>query len=143
MRNIFSKENIMKVQGSCHCGQITYEAEVDPEKVAICHCTDCQILSGSAYRASVPAPRETFSLLSGQPKIYIKIAESGRKRAQAFCPNCGSPIYASDTIDPPVYNLRVGGLQQRNVLIPKKQIWCQDSLDWTMNLEKLTKLDRQ
>ena len=138
-----NKENIIKVQGSCHCGQITYEAEVDPEKVTICHCADCQNFSGAPYRASVPAPREVFSLLSGEPKIYIKIAESGRKRAQAFCPNCGSPIYASDFPNPTMFNLRVGGLKQRTVLIPKKQIWCKDLLDWTMHLEKIPKSDRQ
>src|SRR5262245_4627881 len=38
----------MKVDGRCHCGYITYEAEIDPEKVMICHCTDCQTLTGSA-----------------------------------------------------------------------------------------------
>ena len=32
----------MKIDGGCHCGAITYEAEVDPEKTSICHCTDCQ-----------------------------------------------------------------------------------------------------
>jgi len=38
----------MKIDGHCHCGQITFEAEVDPNSVMICHCTDCQRLSGSA-----------------------------------------------------------------------------------------------
>ena len=33
----------MKVHGSCHCGQITYEADVDPERVGLCNCTDCQV----------------------------------------------------------------------------------------------------
>lgn len=27
----------MKIDGGCHCGAITYEAEVDPEKTSICH----------------------------------------------------------------------------------------------------------
>jgi len=36
----------MKVQGSCHCGRITYEAEVDPGRVSLCHCTDCQTVTG-------------------------------------------------------------------------------------------------
>jgi len=72
----------MKIEGACHCGTITYEAVVDPDKVAICHCTDCQTLSGSAFRTVVPAPKETFTLRTGQPKIYVKTAESGTKRAQ-------------------------------------------------------------
>src|SRR3954463_5227240 len=55
----------MKVHGSCHCGAIAYEAEVDPARVVICHCVDCQTLSGAAIRASVPAPAEDFRLLRG------------------------------------------------------------------------------
>jgi len=35
----------MKVQGRCHCGEITYEADVEPGKVNLCHCRDCQMLS--------------------------------------------------------------------------------------------------
>jgi hypothetical protein len=29
----------MKVDGTCFCGTISIEADVDPEKVTICHCT--------------------------------------------------------------------------------------------------------
>ena len=43
----------MKVDGHCHCGEITFEAEVDPDAVNICHCTDCQTLSGTAFASSV------------------------------------------------------------------------------------------
>ena len=32
----------MKIDGGCHCGVITFEGEIDPEKVGICHCADCQ-----------------------------------------------------------------------------------------------------
>lgn len=133
----------MKVEGRCHCGRITYEAIVDPEKVTICHCTDCQMLSGSAYRAAVPAPRETFSLRTGQPKIYVKTAESGTKRAHAFCPDCGTPIYSGAISDPPWYSLRVGCLQQRAELRPRRQIWCRSALDWAMNLQAVEQIDRQ
>jgi hypothetical protein len=45
----------MKVEGRCHCGKIEYEVEVDETKVQICHCLDCQTLTGSAYRVTIPA----------------------------------------------------------------------------------------
>ena len=90
----------MKIDGACHCGFITFEAEVDPEKTPICHCADCQTLSGSPFRASVPTAPDKFRLLSGEPAIYVKTAESGNKRVQAFCPKCGSPIYATAFDDP-------------------------------------------
>src|SRR5687768_6763235 len=78
----------MKVDGSCHCGNIRYEAEVDPAKVVLCHCTDCQTLSGTAFRTVVPTSEGTFKLLAGTPKAYVKTGESGNKRVQTFCPDC-------------------------------------------------------
>ena len=47
----------MKIDGGCHCGYIAYEAEADPAKAMICHCTDCQTLSGSAFRTVLPIGR--------------------------------------------------------------------------------------
>jgi len=133
----------MKVTGRCHCGNIRYEAEIDPGKVTMCHCTDCQMLTGSAFRANVQAPRETFVLRGGAPKTYIKTAESGNKRAHAFCPECGTPVYSAAISDPPFYSLRVGCLDQRRELRPSRQIWCQSALPWSMNVEAIDKLDRQ
>ena len=80
----------MKVTGSCHCGQIGFEAEIDPTQVRICHCTDCRTLTGTAFRTTVPSLPGSFVLTSGAPKIYIKTAERGNKRAHAFCPECGT-----------------------------------------------------
>ena len=50
----------MKIDGGYHCGYITYEAEADPEKVGICHCTDCQTLSGSAFRTGIRVASDCF-----------------------------------------------------------------------------------
>jgi len=124
----------MKVHGHCHCGEIAYEAEVDPAQTSICHCTDCQTLTGTAYRVSVPAKAEDLRFLKGAPKIYVKTAESGRARAQAFCGTCGTPIYASDTHEPRMFNLRTGALAERDALKPSRQIWCRSALDWVQDL---------
>jgi hypothetical protein len=133
----------MKIEGGCHCGNIACQAEVDPSTVGICHCTDCQTLTGSAYRANIPAPAATFLLLRGQPQIYIKTAESGAKRAHAFCGNCGTPIYAAAIENTTTYSLRVGSIKQRQHLIPRRQIWCRSALPWSMDLTQIEKLERQ
>ena len=120
----------MKIDGRCHCGEITFEAEVDPDALHICHCTDCQTLSGSAFRANIPAPAEHFVLLSGTPKTYIKTAESGNKRLHAFCCTCGTPIYSSALENPQSYSLRAGTIRQRAEFLPRRQIWRQSALPW-------------
>ncbi len=124
----------MKVDGRCHCGAITFEAEVDPGSVNICHCTDCQALSGSAFRANISTPAERFVLRSGTPKTYVKTAESGNKRLHAFCGNCGTPIYACAPENPQTYGLRVGTITQRAALSPRHQAWRRSALDWVNRL---------
>lgn len=124
----------MQIHGSCHCGSIKYEAVVDPERTTICHCVDCQKLTGTAYRVSVPAKEGSFRMLAGQPSIYVKLGTSGARRAQAFCPNCGSALYVSDADNPKIYGLRIGCIEERAALIPRKQKWCRSALPWTDNL---------
>jgi hypothetical protein len=123
------EETRMKIDGRCHCGEITFEAEVDPDALNICHCTDCQTLSGSAFRANIPAPAERFAL-HGTPKTYIKTAESGNKRLHAFCGTCGTLIYACAVDNPQSYGLRVGTITQRASFSPRRQSWRRSALRW-------------
>jgi hypothetical protein len=134
----------MHVDGQCHCGSIRYEAEVDPARVAICHCTDCQVLTGSPYRVSVVVPGDAFRLLAGEPRVYVKVAESGNRRAHAFCPVCGTPVFARPESDPPqTYTLRIGNLAQRADLPPRRQIWCRSSLEWAKDIRDVPSSARQ
>ena len=131
----------MKIDGRCHCGAITYEAEIDREKIFVCHCTDCQTLSGSAFRTIAVTQEGTFKLLSGEPKEYVKIADSGAERAQAFCPECGTPIYAaSPGGGAKVYAIRAGTARQRDELVPTAQAWCGSGLGWIEDLASVRKV---
>lgn len=133
----------MKIDGACHCGAIAFEAEVDPARVSICHCSDCQALSGSAFRTSVHAAKADFRLLKGRPKEYVKTGESGARRVQAFCADCGSPIYSAAPGDTPFYFIRAGTVRQRAQLAPKVQIWCQSRLGWLSGLDGIPRFERQ
>ena len=75
----------MHIDGQCHCGRVTYEAEIDPAKVSICHCTDCQSLTGSPYRVTVICSASDVRLTGAAPKIYGKRGDNGRIRNQHFC----------------------------------------------------------
>jgi hypothetical protein len=134
----------MKIDGRCHCGYISYEAEIEPEKVVICHCTDCQTLSGSAFRTVALTRENAFRLLEGEPKIYVKTGEGGTKRVQSFCPECGTPIFSSTVGDgPKVYGVRVGTARQRDQLVPKIQLWCRSSQRWLADLGAARQMETQ
>jgi hypothetical protein len=108
----------------------------------ICHCTDCQRFSSAPYRVSVPAAAADFRLLRGEPKVYVKTADSGAKRVQAFCETCGTPVYSSAVEAPPVYNLRLGTLEQRAEIPPRRQIWRESALAWADDIKGLAASQR-
>ena len=127
----------MKIDGGCHCGHITYEAEVDPERVVVCNCEDCQKLSGSPFRSVVFSKENGFKLLSGELKIYLKTGGSGAKRQQAFCPECGSSIYSTSEQGGPVYGIRTGSVNQCAQLVPKNRIFTRSEQPWVLDLASL------
>ncbi|MEJ2119151.1 MAG: GFA family protein [Alphaproteobacteria bacterium] len=135
----------MKINGACHCGAITYEAEVDPEMSRICHCSDCQTMSGAPYRAIVIAKEEDFKILTGTPKIYVKTAESGNKRDQGFCGDCGTALFATSHGGdaPKIYGLRLGAIKQRDQIRPTGQIWTASAQPWVNDLHDIPGFEKQ
>ncbi|HEY1692708.1 MAG TPA: GFA family protein [Polyangiaceae bacterium] len=135
----------MHVEGACHCGHVTFTAEVDPASAGVCHCSDCQTITGSAFRTTVRSLPGTFALRSGTPTLYIKAtAESGTRREHAFCPRCGTSIYATGLGDgPKVHSLRFGTLKQRDALTPKRQIWTRSRVAWLGDLAAVPGDERQ
>ena len=122
----------MQIDGTCLCGETTWEATIDPALVGVCHCTDCQILSGSAFQFAARVAREDFRLLSGQLKAFVKIAENGNPRAMSFCGTCSTVIHGGNTDDTGLLSLRLGGCTQKHELSPQFQIWCQSAMAWTI-----------
>lgn len=132
------------ITGGCHCGQVSYRAKVDDQTVMVCHCEDCQVLSGSVYRSIVKVEEANFHI-TGELTNYVKVAASGNRRVQAFCPQCGTHIYAASADDdsPKVYNLRAGTSSQRKELVPMMEIWCDSAIAWNPPLQGTQKIARQ
>jgi hypothetical protein len=128
----------MKIDGRCHCGAVRFEAEIDPADVSICHCTDCQTLTGSPFRVTVLTARANIHLSGAPPKVYTKTGESGRKRRQYFCPDCGTPLFtAGERDDAAVWGIRWGSIRQRQELAPRRQIWCRSEVSWLETVGRL------
>jgi hypothetical protein len=123
----------MHIDGGCHCGAISFTAEINPSRVMVCHCADCQVLSGAPFRAVVAAPIQAL-VVSGTTKSYVKVAQSGNRRAQVFCPECGTPLWATDPDKPTSAIIRLGCVTQRAQLKPAAQIWQHSALPWLEEL---------
>jgi hypothetical protein len=128
----------MRITGQCHCGHVTYEAVVDPLEVGICHCTDCQTLTGSPFRVTALVGRDAIRLTGNPPNIYRKRGDNGRIREQHFCPQCGTPLFTGgEGEDADVWGIRWGSIDQRAELKPHRQGWCRSAVPWLSEIAGL------
>ena len=123
----------MKTRGACYCGAIRYEAVLDENRIGICHCRDCQIFSGSAFRMATRVEIEDFAITGGTPKYFTKTADSGNRRRMAFCGDCGTHICSvpMNMDEPGAYvSLRVSSCDDFAKMKPAAEIWCDSRVSW-------------
>ena len=106
----------MHIDGACHCGLISFAAEIEPKGVTICHCADCQVMSGAPFRTVVAVPIGEFKI-TGEPKRYTMV-QNGILWVQAFCPDCGTPLFGAAAERPTLVVVRLGCVAQRAQLRP-------------------------
>ncbi|MGB0632770.1 MAG: GFA family protein, partial [Alphaproteobacteria bacterium] len=92
----------------------------------------------------VPTADSDFNLLSGEVKIYVKTAESGGKREQAFCPECGTALYTTSVGEgSKILRLRTATADQRDQLPPQRQGWMRSRQSWLDDLPNLPGVEKQ
>ena len=129
--------NIQKRKGGCQCGEISYELSGLPIALYRCHCTDCQIGSGSAFGMSMWVRQYDFNLTQsrglplGVLESFVRTADSGAKIEGFFCGSCGVRIYAKAALlDSKYIVLKPGTLQDTDDLRPSADIWIQSKQEW-------------
>jgi hypothetical protein len=75
--------------GSCHCGAVAFEADVDISQPIACNCSRCQRL-GAVLAFT---PRTKFTLLRGEDALTEYTFNRHVIRHQ-FCRNCGIQTFS-------------------------------------------------
>lgn len=136
----------MKTTGGCFCGAITYAAEFDERRVGVCHCRDCQIFSGSAFRMATIVAPGGFTITKGEPRAFDKTADSGNVRRMLFCGECGTHL-ASAPPDPDApgafVSIRIATCVDFAKLEPAGELWCSSRVPWMPELAGTAKVDGQ
>lgn len=118
-----------KIEGGCLCGSVRYSADVEPGFVAVCHCTDCQRFTGSAFVTVVAIAACAFTL-TGVLKTFTKKGDTGKSISRRFCPECGSGIVNEVDALPGMAMVHAGSLDDRSWLKPQSQIFCDSAQPW-------------
>lgn len=83
-----------KISGGCLCGKARFETTSEPVMQVLCHCTDCQTVSGSAFYTAYIVPLESVTLTQGTLAGFAVKSDRGRNNLRRFCPDCGTRLWA-------------------------------------------------
>ncbi len=79
------------INGSCLCGEIAFRCKNTFTNFHLCHCKQCQKITGSAHVSNLFTETDNISWLSGQENI-VRYNVPQRSISNTFCKSCGSPI---------------------------------------------------
>ncbi|MFC3230679.1 GFA family protein [Marinibaculum pumilum] len=133
----------MKVEGGCYCGQVRYEAELQPLLKLQCHCRECQYITGGGPNFTMGVPKDGFRYTKGAPKSFtrddLEIAVT-----RQFCGNCGTHLATVTPRRPEMVLLKVGSLDDPAVFEgPQAAIFTIDMQPFHMIRDGLPSFERR
>ena len=120
------------IKGSCLCGHVTYRSDAEPLFTAVCHCTDCQRQTGTAFSVVVGVPADAFEV-SGDSlaSVTTRGTDHGQDVDRRFCRDCGSPIVTfSDGAAAGIAIIKAGTLDDTTWLEPQLHLWTESAQAW-------------
>lgn len=118
-------------EGGCLCGAIRYRVKGNPLRASVCHCTDCQRRTGSAFATIVWFEEENVELTGDGLTTYEhRNDESNRWRRSHFCNRCGTTVMWTADHRPGVRMIMVGTLDDPNWVKIAMHTWTRSAHHW-------------
>ena len=118
--------------GGCQCGNIRYRLNDKPQMLYVCHCSDCQKQSSSAFGMSLIMQSQHVEFIEGAQSMrsWDTPGEDGRIKRCHFCPNCGTRIMHGSDVPGQSVSIKAGSLDNTRDLQPSAHIWLQSAQPW-------------
>jgi len=141
VRLLEKKEDKMKLEGRCYCGNVRYVAEGEPMLQAQCHCRECQYITGGAPNTFIVMPAAGHKYTKGTPKAFTR-SDLERAVTREFCPDCGTHL-ATKPPGRPVVVVKVGTLNNPAQFTPQMAIFTVDKQPFHQIPEGLKTFERR
>ncbi len=116
-----SASGVMKktYQGSCHCGKVTFEVDMDLDHVRVCDCSLCRKRGALNHRV------ENADLRALTPLDELTLYQWHTRTAEDyFCPICGILPFRRPRTAPEVWTVNVRCLEDVELdSIPVKHVY--------------------
>ncbi len=131
------------LEGGCQCGAIRYEVVGTPVRLVVCHCTDCQRQSSSAFGMTMVVNEEDFRLIKGELKTFTSKSDAGRAKLGALCTECGTRIYHKPEWRKGTVSVKPGTLDDTSWLNPEMHLWTCHKQPWVVIPDDVESYDTQ
>lgn len=135
-------ETYLTVTGSCLCKQVRYSIAAAPLITRVCWCRVCQYFAAGNAAISACFKRDAATI-DGETKDYVSIADSGSVMHRRFCPTCGVHLFSEAESRPHLIFVRVGTLDDPELVRPMANIWTASAPSWACMDEGLPRFEGQ
>jgi hypothetical protein len=115
--------------GGCLCGRVRYRLRGEPLAFYVCHCTDCQRASGSAFGLSMIVAAEAVEHETEIERVTVELP-GARTWRWARCAPCGTRVWGEPPKYPQVRTVRPGTLDDPHAFQPWGNIWTSSAQPW-------------
>lgn len=133
----------MAFKGRCLCGAVTYESSEEPVAFMLCHCRDCQYISGGEPAAVAVVAKPAFKLTKGEVKSFSVTGDTGSKVVRQFCAECGTPMFSALEANPQLWAIKAGTMEDPSRLKPTAFLWMKSAQPWAHKDPAIRAFDKQ
>jgi len=116
--------------GSCLCGAVSFEITAEPIVSGACHCRDCQTVAGGAPGYGMLLPAAALRVTAGETRVYWSVADNGNRVGRAFCPDCGTHLFARNERHPEFVSVKAGVLDDAQAFQVMAHVWTDSAPSW-------------
>lgn len=125
-------ESSNDIQGGCLCRQARYRLTMEPLTCYVCHCTECQQRTGSAFSTALIVMSEALELIKGTSSPYRASLSGGRIKSGLHCSECSTRLWGTIQSVPTIRVLQPGTLDEPTRFRPVAHVWARSSLPWVV-----------
>ena len=122
------------MQGSCFCGDVTFEITIDKTEAYHCHCSICRKVTGSKFNTAFTLSADHFKWTSSTDGIK-QFQKNGQGFSNYFCTNCGCTV--PNRYQEVNFWVPAGLIDDENCIQVTKHIFVESKAKWDEILDDL------
>lgn len=116
-------------EAHCCCGALRVKTTGEPVRISVCHCTECQRRTGSAFGVQARFPEKDVAI-SGASSQFRRKGDSGGFATMHFCPTCGSIVFWRADGIPGFVTVAVGAFADSGFPTPTVSVYGERKHGW-------------